>query len=132
MRSNRKLQATLLAGTYNFQPLQELRFNGKSLELWSARDALVLKALALVLSGHLEPRLSPRCYHLAGRGGAKAAVRAVGEALNKHVVVMKSNVKDYYASMDHWILFARVQQYATDNLVLRLIWGYLKRTVCFG
>ncbi len=127
-----RLQATLLAGTYTFQPLQERRFHGESLELWSARDALVLKALALVLSRHLEPRLSPRCYHLAGRGGAKAAVRAVSEALNKQVVVMKSDVKDYYASMDHWILFAQVQQYVTDNLVLRLIRGYLKRTVCLG
>ena len=46
-------------------------------EVWSALDALVLKATALVLTAHWLPKLSPHCYHIEGRGGAKAAVRFV-------------------------------------------------------
>jgi len=34
--------------------------------------------------------------------------------------------------MDHGLLFYMVQQFVSDIVVLRLIWGYLKRTVCLG
>ncbi len=37
-------------------------------ELWSAQDALVLKAISMVLGGQLKPVLSHNCYHLAGHG----------------------------------------------------------------
>ncbi len=40
------------------------------------RDALVLKALALVLAGVLQ--ISPRCTHIKGDVGATAAVRRSG------------------------------------------------------
>ena len=53
----------------------------------------MLKATALVLARHLEPYLSPRCYHLAGRGGAKAAVRAVAENLDGNAFVFRTDVK---------------------------------------
>jgi hypothetical protein len=43
------------------------------------RDALVLKALALVLGQHLP--VSSRCTHLKGNGGAKHAVREVRDHL---------------------------------------------------
>lgn len=45
---------------------------------------------------------------------------------------MKSDVKVYYASIDHAILFSPIGQYIPDRFVLRLICQYLKRTVCFG
>ena len=96
-----ELEKILLAGDYTFQPLAELRLNDEIIEMWSARDALVLKALAIVLSKHLEPLLSGRCYHVAGRGGAKAAVRAALEASSGDVHLIKSDIKDYYACMYH-------------------------------
>jgi RNA-directed DNA polymerase len=43
------------------------------LHLWDARDALVLKALALAVAPQLA--LSPRCRHAKGHGGLKAAVQ---------------------------------------------------------
>ena len=92
-----ELQKILLAGDYTFQPLAEFRLTDEIIEMWSAPDALVLKALAMVLSKHLEPILSGRCYHVAGRGGAKAAVRAALEASSGDVHLMKSDIKDYYA-----------------------------------
>ena len=100
--------------------------------MWSARDAPVLKAMAMVLSKHLEPLLSGRCYHVAGRGGAKAAVRAALEASSGDVHLMKSDIKDYYASMDHLVLFELMERLVTERMMLRLVWGYMKRTVCFG
>ena len=74
-------------------------------EVWAALDALVLKATAIVLTRCLEPQLSPDCYHLPGHGGAKAAGRAVAEHLAENTFVFRTDVKSYYASIDHDLLF---------------------------
>jgi RNA-directed DNA polymerase len=64
--------------------------------------------------------------------GAKKAVRDVYHALTPNSHVMKSDVKSYYASIDHMLLFEILSEYITDRYVLRLLWQYLKRTVCYG
>ncbi len=92
-----QLQATLLAGAYEFSPLAEIRLpDGETRQLWCARGALVLKAMALVLGEYLEPALPERCFHVKGHGGAKAAVWEALEQLGPQVFVMKSDVKGYY------------------------------------
>ena len=62
-----QLQEELRGGRFRFG-LQErvLRDNGEEIDLWSARDALVLKALALVLGRHLP--VSRRCVHVRTMG----------------------------------------------------------------
>ena len=67
------LKAALVAGRSRFGLLTRVTLkDGEKINLWSARDALVLKALAIVLAKHLP--VSPRCTHVIGHGGAKAAV----------------------------------------------------------
>jgi len=99
---------------------------------WCAADSLVLKAMAIVLGKHLEPVIAPTCVHVKGHGGAKKAVRDVFHALTPESHVMKSDVKSYYAGIDHILLFDTLSAYITDKYVLRLLWQYLKRTVCYG
>ncbi len=75
-REKRRIQADLLVRRFRFALLDRITLKGGSdIDLWSARDALVLKALTIVLSDILP--LSPRCTHVRGHGGAKAAVRQV-------------------------------------------------------
>jgi len=124
-----QLQADLLAGTYRLSPVQRFRGEETTIELWSALDALVLKATAIVLNRRLKPHLSERCYHIAGNGGAKAAVRAVHQHLADNTFVFRTDVKSYYASIDHYILFAQLQQHIADRRVLNLLWDYIHRTV---
>ncbi len=70
----RRIQADLFAGDFRFGLLDRITLkDGSDIDLWSARDALVLKALAIVLSDILP--VSPRCTHVRDHGGAKAAVR---------------------------------------------------------
>lgn len=45
---------------------------------------------------------------------------------------MKSDVKDYYSSIDHHILYDLLCRYIPDNYVLRLLWQYMRRTVYYG
>ncbi len=64
------------AGRYGLGLLTRVTFkDGEEIDLWSARDALVLKVIAVVLAKHLP--VSPRCAHIKGHGGAKAVVRRV-------------------------------------------------------
>ena len=79
-RRKLRLRRELREGSYRFGLLSRLTLqSGEEIDVWSARDALVLKALAIVLGRHLA--VSPRCVHVKGHGGAKAAVRQVWQHL---------------------------------------------------
>jgi len=65
-----RIRDELLSGSYRFSLLARItRKDGEETDLWCSRDALVLKALALVLGSYLPA--SRRCTHLKGHGGAK-------------------------------------------------------------
>ncbi len=123
------LQAALVDGRYRFSPLRRIHRTDDDLEIWSALDALVLKAMAIVLAQRLAPTLSWRCFHLAGNGGAKAAVRYVLDKLPANQFVFRTDVKSYYASINHRILFSQLQKHVHDPRLLGLLWQYLRRTV---
>ena len=106
------------------------RADGSEADLWSAGDALVLKALTLVLAGVLP--VSPRCTHIKGNGGAKAAVRQVRAALATNRFVLRTDVKSYYASIDHLLLMDRLALYIRDRDILNLLGQYLRRTAESG
>ncbi|NER24469.1 MAG: hypothetical protein F6J96_27955 [Symploca sp. SIO1C2] len=88
--------------------------------------------MTIVLTEHLTPVLSSRCFHLAGNGGLKGAVREVAANLSVHTFVFRTDVKRYYASINHGILMDIVGKYVQDDAVLRLMWGYLRRYVSDG
>ena len=124
------LMRQILAGTYQFSPLRKVYLDDQILEIWSAQDALVLKALAILLGRTLQ--LSKRCCHLKGNGGAKKAVREVVEKLPKNQFVFRTDVKSYYASIKHEILFEQLQEVIDDPAILDLLWQYMRRTVVDG
>jgi RNA-directed DNA polymerase len=126
-----QLQSELRAGRYRFDNLSRVtRRDGEEVEIWSARDALVLKALALVLASRLP--ISRFCTHVKGHGGAKAAVLAVWQQMPEHRFVLRTDVKSYYASIDHHRLFDQLAEVIRDRTVLSLLWLYLRRTVEHG
>lgn len=127
------LQKTLLAGEYNISLQIVIMTPDRRTELWSAKDALVLKAMSIVLGEYLKPVLSPNYYHLKGNGGTKAGIRATAKHLKQGQHIMKSDVKGYYASIDHEILFNLLQAYVPDRFMQKLLWQYIRRTVyCDG
>jgi hypothetical protein len=93
--ATRRLQSELLAGRYRCQVTRRVRTDEGVLEIWSAEDALVLKAVALVLGRHLQGVLSQNCYHLAGHGGIKAAVCDVGRAVPNQAFVFRSDASKH-------------------------------------
>ena len=109
-RQKDRIRAELPSGRYRFGLLDRIALaSGDEIDLWSARDALVLKALAITLPKYLP--VSPRCTHVKGHGGAKAAVRQVMAKLADNRFVLKTDVKSYYASIDHHRLLDRLATY---------------------
>jgi hypothetical protein len=120
-----------LAGTYQVGLLRRATLqNGEEVDLWAARDAVVMKALALVLPAHLP--FSTRCTHLKGHGGLQYAVRAVVAALPQQRFVLKTDVRSYYASIDHQLLLDRLAVHIADQQVLNLIGQSLRRCAAWG
>jgi hypothetical protein len=126
-REKKQIADQLRAGCFRFSLLSRITLkDGQETDLWSARDALVLKAFALVLAKQLP--VSRRCTHLKGHGGAKCAVREVRDHLAANRFVLRTDVKSYYASIDHLMLLDQLAVYIKDRRVLNLVGHYLRRT----
>ena len=107
----------------------------ETLEVWHSQDRLVLKAMSLVLKNHLSNDFPTCCHHLEGRSGIKKTVRKTREFVQTHPDswVLKTDVKGYYALMDHVVLYNQLQSLMpNEQYLLRLCWQYLKRTVYDG
>jgi retron-type reverse transcriptase len=135
-----ELAAKLQSGEYCFQPLTTVKTTNKlgepeTLEVWESQDRLVLKAMSLVLKAHLSEDFPTCCHHLEGRGGIKKAVRKTRDFVrdNPDSWVLKTDVKGYYAHIDHVVLYNQMQALIpNEDYLLRLTWQYLKRTVYDG
>ncbi len=124
-----RIQHELRTGIYQFGLLDRVTCvrdgQREDMDLWAARDAVVLKALSLLLPTVLP--LSKRCAHLKGHGGAKYAVRQGVAHLPGYRYVLKTDVQQYYASIDHHLLLDRLARYISDRAVLNLIVQSLRR-----
>ena len=130
-RERQQIVEELENQTYRFAPLDVIaKTNGKTIHLWSARDALVLKCLALSLPPYLH--LSLHCTHIKGHGGLKATVADVQRHSSSYSSVMRTDVKAYYENIDHQILLDQLSSAIKDRFILNLLCQYLKRTVHRG
>jgi hypothetical protein len=122
-----RLRAELLEGHLRFELLRRITLkDGSEIDLWSPRDALLLKCLAWLLGERLG--LSKRCAHLKGHGGAKAGIQAVRQRLRENRFVLKTDVRSYYASIDHELLLDRLERVVLEPGIVALVAQYLKRT----
>jgi hypothetical protein len=76
--------------------------------------------------------VSSRCTHVKGHGGAKGAVRQVSAALATNRFVLRTDVKSYYASIDHLLLMDRLARWVGEPAILNLLGQYLRCTAESG
>ena len=94
------IRSDLLSGEYRYGLMGRVELaDGEEIDLWSARDALVLKAMSIALQPVLP--VSRACVHVKGHGGAKSAVQRIMRNLGVNSFVMRTDVKSFYASIDH-------------------------------
>lgn len=116
------------AGRYRLTPMQVFNENAQ----WSARDALVLKWVALQTE-LLLPR-HPRCHHVKGHGGCRGSLGKVARALagGEYRFVLRTDIRGYYAAMNKTQVLAHVARFVHDPVVYDLIAQYVEYSVESG
>jgi len=118
----------LVSGSYRLGALSVVtKADGETIHLWGSRDALVLKALALMIGPRL--RISKRCVHVKGHGGLKAAVREVQQRLPDYRFVLRTDVKAFYESIDQSIMLGQLAAEIDDEFAFKLLGHSIRRTV---
>jgi RNA-directed DNA polymerase len=144
-----EIEETLQQDRYKFSPRQQHRFKEETISLYSSADSLVLKSIQLILSERVQQSnvLSPHCYHLKGNGGIKAAVNATAKqitapnstpssdttkSLRQYRYVFKSDIKGYYANINHDALALELLKTTQDASITNLIMQSLKTPSTWG
>lgn len=146
----------VLRGEYRLPPLQLQGQHENRKAVWGARDALVLKWVALSLQ-HLLP-LHPACEHVKGHGGGKASVMklhglltqdacdhggekktataatiddAVQAAVSRRQYkwVCRTDIRGYYRNIDKQTLLSQVRQHVSSPVLRDLVDQYIHYTV---
>ncbi len=59
-------------------------------------------------------------------------MRDVAGKVGENTFVFRTDVKSYYASIDHDVLFAQLKEHISDPRLLDLLWQYMRRTIYDG
>ena len=79
-----------------------------------------------------ESLLHRQCYHIKDHGGLKQAVRDTKAALTDYRFVFKSDIKGYYASIDHDVLCDDVKRLTGNRQLTRLLRSSLEAPSTWG
>lgn len=119
------------AGIFAFDPVTQYEAKNEICYKRTARDALILKAMSLVLNDYLAPKLG-KVYHLKGHGGIAGAISHVKNSLAINKFVFKTDIKSYYQSINHTMLINELDKLIPDKQVVNLIENSVRRTNVYG
>jgi RNA-directed DNA polymerase len=122
-----QFQASLLSGDYGLSPIAVFKTENGTFTRWSARDAVVLKALAQYLTPLIQKIVGAKCYHLKDHGGIRVGVQALVQRISAYRHAVQSDVADFYHSMNHAIVLEQCKKIIKDRRILSLIQQYLNR-----
>ncbi|MBB4820626.1 hypothetical protein HNP29_004021 [Pseudomonas alcaligenes] len=118
----------VLAGRYRLSPMRVQRSAGRSWVQWSARDALVLKWVALEVQGLLP--LHHRCTHVRGHGG-RQVLAEIGQAVasGDYPFVYRTDIRGYYRHIRKEQVVALIRRHLGNPVHIGLIEQYLHYSV---
>ena len=123
-----RLTEALKQGTFQFDVVRRYVIDGEVKIVFAARDALVLKMLALYLGKTLLPVLPRQIFHLKDRGGLKRAVTELQAELPNYRFIIKTDIKGFYGSIQFEPLMAIVREKVSEAYLCDLIEQSLYRT----
>ncbi len=92
---------------------------------WSTASKTLLKKVFFLLREIILRESGAYCMHLKGRGGIKGAARLIQRKLPEYTYVAKFDIKSYYASIEHQILFKELTHLKLDKALLNVIYQYV-------
>ena len=114
----------LLHGNYAFSEAKAYQVDQHSVSVWCVLDRIVAKALSLFFEDWLYPQVGVgSCYHVKGKG-IKRAISALCGLTKQYVYAFKTDIKSYYASIDHHRVQEIFARWIDDKRILRLLWQY--------
>ena len=87
-----------------------------------------------LLSEWLTPKLnlSKHCTPIKGHGGLKQSVVRIQTQLSQYQYVCKTDVKQFYESIDQHLLMEQIHHQVKNKYVKRYLWQIIRRTVEYG
>ncbi len=130
---------SLQNGDYQISPLKLYTKGEHLLSKWDSLDWIILKSLSTQLKGILlAPFVShANVYSISGdnkQSGIKKCLRAVSNKLNNKAAnfVFKTDIKDFYQSIDPKILMNKLKLHIQDTRVINLLEQYTSRIEDFN
>jgi len=99
--------------------------DGLQLAKWSDSSKKILKRAFFCLREKLIYQLGAYCMNLKGRGGLKGSVRCLYNKINTHPYVARFDIRSFYGSIDHKILFQLLDKLNLNPELMNVIREYV-------
>ncbi|MFT5319701.1 MAG: RNA-directed DNA polymerase [Chlamydiales bacterium] len=122
---------SLQNGTYRFSERKKMIIKGEHKILFEPQDTIVLKAISLILKPIIKEKIPNSCFHVKGNGGLKGAVKFVCSNRKEYKYMVRSDIKDFYSSMNHDVILSQIKKYTSEPLLLDLIEQSVRGVECW-
>lgn len=132
------LRRSLLAGTYDPQPVRKLEIpkpagGVRTLGIPTVLDRLVQQALLQVLQPLLDPGFSRHSFAYRPGRGAHGAVRQAQKYVAAGLVwTVRLDLEKFFDRVDHGLLLERLARHTSDGRVLELVRRFLTASFVQG
>jgi hypothetical protein len=113
-----------IQGTYQFSPMIHAYWVTENYLCWSFQDRLFLALLYRIIKPTFQAIIPHTCLHLKGPSqGVKQAIQRITRALGsgEFNYFMRLDIKGYYASIQHDILFNQIKDTFDDPRVIHYV-----------
>jgi len=92
---------------------------------WSDSTKKVLASAFFKLRENIIGKLGPYCMNVKGRGGIKGSIRCIYNKIDQYPYAARFDIKSFYGSINHKILFKHLKNYKIDSCLMQIILDYI-------